>query len=82
MMRCAGSAIVRGIAPAAAKAKKEYKGTGKAKLLETAIDDNVKLVEATLTKRSPVLNHLAKAGKIRIIAAKYDLSDFKVTLMQ
>ncbi len=80
MMRCAGS-VIRVIAPAAAKAKK-IKGTGKAKLLETAIDDNVKLVEATLTKRSPVLNHLAKAGMIRIIAAKYDLSDFKVTLMQ
>jgi len=28
------------------------------------------------------MNHLAKEGKIRIIAAKYDLSDFKVTLMQ
>jgi hypothetical protein len=40
------------------------------------------LVEATLTKQSPVMNYLAKEGKIRIIAAKYDLSDFKVTLMQ
>jgi carbonic anhydrase len=74
-------AIIKSIAPAVAKAKKEYKGTDKAKLVETAIDDNVKLVEATLTKQSPVLKHLAKEGKIRIIAAKYDLDDGKVTLM-
>jgi carbonic anhydrase len=74
--------ILKTIAPAVAKAKKEYKGTDKAKLVETAIDDNVKLVEANLTKQSAVLKHLAKEGKIRIIAAKYDLDDGKVTLMK
>jgi len=42
----------------------------------------VKLVEAALTKQSPMLKHLAKEGKIRIIAAKYDLDDGKVTLMK
>jgi len=79
MMRCAGSAVVRSIATAVTKAKKEYKGTDKAKLVETAIDDNMKLVEASHSKQSPLLKHI---GKIRIIAAKYDLDDGKITLMQ
>ncbi len=75
-------AIIKTIAPAVSKAKKEYKGKDKAQLVETAIDDNIKLVEANLTKQSPVLNHLAKEGKIKIVAAKYDLDDGKVTLMK
>jgi carbonic anhydrase len=68
--------------PAVAQARKEYKGKDKAQLVETAINDNVKLVEASLTKKSPILKHLAKEGKIKIVAAKYDLDDGKVTLMK
>lgn len=75
-------AIVRTIAPAAAKAKKEYKGKDKAQLIETAIDDNIRLVEVNLTKQSTVLRHLVKEGKLKIVAAKYDLDDGKVTLMK
>lgn len=75
-------AIVKTIAPAVAQAKKEYKGKDKAQLIETAIDDNVKLVEANLTKKSTVLKHLVKEGKIKIVAAKYDLDDGKVTLIK
>ncbi len=75
-------AIVKAIAPAVAQARKEYKGTDKSQLVETAINDNVRLVEANLTKHSPMLKHLAKEGKIKIVAAKYDLDDGKVTLMK
>ncbi len=75
-------AIVRTIAPAATKAKKEYKGKDKAQLIETAIDDNIRLVEVNLTKQSTVLRHLVKEGKLKIVAAKYDLDDGKVTLMK
>lgn len=75
-------AIIKSIAPAVAQARKEYKGKDKAQLVETAINDNVKLVEASLTKKSPLLKHLAKEGKIKIVAAKYDLDDGKVTLMK
>jgi carbonic anhydrase len=42
----------------------------------------VKLVEANLTKQSPVLKHLVKEGKVKIVAAKYDLDDGKVTLIK
>lgn len=75
-------AIVKAISPAVAKAKREYKGKEKAQLVETAIDDNIKLVEVNLTKKSPVLKHLVKEGKLKIVAAKYDLDDGKVTLLK
>lgn len=75
-------AIIKTIAPAVKKAKVEAAGKDKAVLVETAIDDNVKLVAANVTKQSPILKHLAKEGKIKIVAAKYDLDDGKVTLLE
>ena len=73
-------AIVTTIAPAVAKAKKEYAGKDKARFVETAVDENIKLVRASLTKNSSVIRHLVEAGKVRIVGAKYDLDDGKVTL--
>lgn len=75
-------AIIKTIAPAVKQARKEYKGTDKAALVETAIDDNVKLVSANLTGKSPVLKHLVHQGKLKIVAAKYDLDDGVVRLLQ
>jgi carbonic anhydrase len=72
--------IVKKIAPAVKQARSEYKGKEKDKLIETAIDKNMKLVKTDLTKNSPVLAHLVKEGKLKIVAAKYDLDDGKVTL--
>ncbi len=81
-------AIVKTIAPAVKKAKKECKDCkacdlkDKGKLVECAIDENTKMVAANLTKQSPVLRHLVKEGKLKIVAAKYDLDDGKVTLFE
>jgi len=58
------------------------KGKSKAEIVEASVDENVKLVAANLTKRSSVLNRLAKEGKIRIVTARYDLDDGKVTLLE
>jgi len=74
-------AIIKSIAPAVKQAKTEYKGKEKAELVETAISDNVKLVAANLIKQSSVLEHFGKEGKVKIVAAKYDLDDGKVTLL-
>jgi carbonic anhydrase len=74
-------AIIKAIAPAVKQAKTEYKGKEKAELVETAINDNVKLVAANLTKQSSVLKHFVEKGKVKIVAAKYDLDDGKVTLL-
>ncbi len=81
-------AIVKTIAPAVKKARKECKDCkacdlkDKAKLVECAIDENTKMVAANLTKQSPVLRHLVKEGKLKIVAAKYDLDDGKVTMFE
>lgn len=75
-------AIIKAIAPAVKRARIEAAGKDKAALVETAIDDNVRLVAENITKQSPVLHHLAKEGKLKIVAAKYDLDDGKVTLLE
>ncbi len=75
-------AIVREIAPAVAQARKEARGEDKADLVETAVVDNVKRVAADLTGRSAVLHELASEGKIRIVAAEYDLDTGKVALIR
>jgi len=74
-------AIVKAIAPAVKQAKREYKGKEKTELVETAINDNVKLVVVNLTRQSSVLKQFVKEGKLKIVAAKYDLDDGKVTLL-
>ncbi len=74
-------AIIKAIGPAVKQAKIEYKGKEKAELVETAINDNVKLVVANLTKQSSVLEHFVKEGKLKIVAAKYDLDDGRVALL-
>lgn len=75
-------AIVKTIAPAAAKAMKEMKGKPKAEVVEAATDANVQMVAASLTKKSPVIAKLVKEGKLKIVTAKYDLDDGKVTLFE
>lgn len=84
-------AIVKTIKPNVKKAtqacdactgKKKCVETNKAEFVECVIDANAKTVAATLTERSPILKHLADEHKIRIVAAKYDLDDGKVSLFK
>lgn len=74
-------AILKTIAPAVSQAKKETAGKDKTELLETAITDNVKIVCNALPKQSKVLKELVHEGKLKIVGAKYDLEDGKVTLV-
>ncbi len=73
-------AIIKIIAPAVTKAKQTAKGKSKAEQVETAIDTNISLVAENLTRQSSVVKHLVKEGKVKIIKAKYDLDDGKVSL--
>lgn len=75
-------AIIKTIAPAVKQARKDVKGASKSDLVESAIDNNIKLVAKSLTKQSPVIRSLADAGKVKIIGAKYDLDDGKVRLLE
>nr|WP_041970718.1 carbonic anhydrase [Geobacter sp. OR-1] len=75
-------AIIRTITPAVKQARKEAAGKSKPELVEVAIDDNVKLVAAALTRQSKVIKHLVAEGKVKIVSAKYDLDDGTVTLLK
>jgi carbonic anhydrase len=75
-------AIVKAIEPAAKKARKGYHGKSKDELIETAVDINARDVAASLPKRSKILAEQLKEGKIKIVPAKYDLDDGKVTLLK
>jgi carbonic anhydrase len=75
-------AVIEAIIPAVRQARKEAGGAGKSDLVESAIDDNIKLVAKSLTRRSAVIRSLVDAGKVKIIGAKYDLDDGKVRLLE
>ncbi|MGO9311880.1 MAG: carbonic anhydrase [Syntrophobacteraceae bacterium] len=75
-------AIIEAITPAVEQARKDAKGAGKADLVESAIDDNIKLVAKSLIRRSAVIKSLVDAGKVKIIGAKYDLDDGTVRLLE
>jgi len=81
-------AIVKAIAPALKKVKsecgkhKDCDKKDKAKLIECVVDKNARMVAANLVKQSKVLAELVKEGKIKIVAAKYDLDDGSVTLFE
>lgn len=82
-------AIVKTVAPnikLAAKQCEACKGisncqdTKKSDFIECVIDANAQTIASELTKKSAILSHLAHAGKLKIVAAKYDLDDGTVSL--
>jgi carbonic anhydrase len=84
-------AIVKAVAPSvktaakdcqACKDDKKCADNRKDEFVECVVDANAKNVAASLTKNSKILNHLLHAKKIKIVAAKYDLDDGKVTLFK
>ncbi len=67
---------------AACKDEKDCAITKKSEFVNCAIDNNVNIVAANLTKKSDILRHLAEEKKIKIVAAKYDLDDGIVTFVE
>jgi carbonic anhydrase len=78
--------VVKSSTHAAAKDCQVCKGDPKcaqtktADFVECVVNANAKRIAANLTKQSLILNHLAEEKKIKIVAAKYDLDDGRVTL--
>jgi len=75
-------AIISAIGPSARKAKEIKKGKSNEEVVECAVAVNAQAVAASLSKKSKVLAEQLKEGKIKIVAAKYDLDDGKVTLLK
>ncbi|MEW6420032.1 MAG: carbonic anhydrase [Nitrospirota bacterium] len=72
-------AIVKKIKPAADTAKK--KGGTKEKIVETAIEENVKNVYKD-TMKSSIVSHLVQEGKLKIVGGIYMLSTGKVEMIE
>ncbi len=84
-------AIVKEIEPSVARAtkdcaackdEKDCAATKKSAFVDCAIVNNAKIVAAELTQNSAILRHLTEEKKISIVAAKYDLDDGTVTLIE
>jgi carbonic anhydrase len=84
-------AIIKVVAPAVKAAAKDCQAckndtkcadTKKDEFVECVVDANAKIVAAGLTKNSKILTHLLHEKKIKIVSAKYDLDDGKVTLFK
>jgi len=73
-------AIIKAITPSVKKARQEAKGKSKEELVEKAVDYNIHLAAENILKQSPMIRHMVAKGKIKIVKAKYDLDDGKVTL--
>ena len=73
-------AIIKTITPSVKKAKLVAKGKSKEEIVEQAVDYNIQLAAENIVKQSPVIKHLVKDGKVKIVKAKYDLNEGKVTL--
>jgi carbonic anhydrase len=63
---CNISEIIKRIAPAAEKAKKNVAAT---------VDENAKLVIDTILKESKIVSHLKQEGKLEIVIMRYSLKD-------
>jgi carbonic anhydrase len=72
-------AILKKIMPAVKTAKQAKKSSDET--LELAIQENVKNTYKDIMK-SPIVSHLVKEGKLKIIAAEYQLKDGKVETIE
>jgi carbonic anhydrase len=74
--------IVKEIAPALKSVKAKKPAGDKQVSVEAVVDENVKQVKASLTKRSKPLAKLVKEGRLKLVSAKYDIEDGKVTIQE
>lgn len=72
--------ILETLAPVVTAAREEAKGKGQAEIVEAAADRNVRLVCRALTSQSKIIKHLVEEGKLKIVGAKYDIEDGRVSL--
>ena len=75
-------AIVNTISPAVRLAKEKTKGADKSRLVEAAVEMNVRLTAKSLVEHSKTIRSLVDSGKIKIVGAKYDLDDGMVKLLE
>jgi carbonic anhydrase len=72
------------IEPAVKKTAKNHPGMDKKskQFVEHVSDENVKQTVKDLIKRSDIIQALVKEGKLKVVGAKYDVSNGKVTFFE
>lgn len=70
-------ALVNAIQPAVTKARGE-----KGDLLDNSVKENAEMVAEQLRESKPILEEMVKKGKIKIVAARYDLDTGVVELLK
>lgn len=77
--------LVKDIAPAVeavvGTAPKAVGTVAQAAQIEECIVENIKLVSESLETKSEIIKHLVHLGETKIVRAKYDLDDGKVTIL-
>lgn len=73
-------AIVESVRPAVEKARAQAGEGPESRLVERAIEENVRQVVAQIPQRSPALARLVKEGKLRIVGGVYNLDDDRLVL--
>jgi carbonic anhydrase len=73
-------ALIKAIAPAVKKARQQATVRSEEELIEKTVDYNIQLAADYIIRQSLIIRHLVKAGKVRIVTAKYDLDEGTVTL--
>jgi len=47
-------------------------------MVDNAVRENARMTAEKIKTQSPIITHLIKAGKVKVVAARYDLDDGKV----
>ncbi len=74
-------AIIKKIAPSVQAARARIGGKDKARLLEAAIDFNIRASAQSLLDESPIIRAFVDSKRARIVCAKYDLDTGAVKLL-
>lgn len=74
--------LLEGIAPAVRSAMEQNAGAGKEKLLDMAIEENVRQIIQSLFQRSPDIKRGVAEGSFDVVGAIYDLGDGRVRWME
>lgn len=72
--------ILANILPAVEQAKATCGAEAGPKLVDCAVEQNVRMVVKQIPEQSPLLAQLVKEGKLKIQGANYDLDDDSLTL--
>ena len=70
--------LVEDIRPAVRKAMEHGEGDG---LLETAVEENVRLVVDQMESSQPIVGKAIKEGRLKVVPARYDLGTGEVTVV-